>query len=84
MVDQLSASLSDKIRAYDVICDRFCFLNHLEDLSLSELHKAADNLVKLYNGDLEISLGNELVQFVAVLSRTTMSTVNQKNCSTGF
>ena len=67
MVDQLSASLSDRTRAYDVVCDRFGFLDHLEDLSISELHKAADNLVKLYNGDLEISLGNELVQFVAII-----------------
>ena len=67
VVDQLSASLSDRIRAYDVVSDRFGFLNHLEDLSISELQKAADNLVKLYNGDLAISLWNELVQFVAII-----------------
>ena len=67
VVDEFSASLSHMIQAFDVVCDRFGFLNHLEDLSISELHKAADNLVKLYNGDLEISLGNELVQFVAII-----------------
>jgi hypothetical protein len=59
--------LAEKIRAYDTVRNRFDFLNHLEDLSISELHTAAEKLIKIYQDDLEVSLGNELVQFVALI-----------------
>jgi hypothetical protein len=59
------SSLAEKIRAYDTVRNRFGFFNHLEDLSISELHTAAEKLIKIYQDDLEVSLGNELVQFVA-------------------
>jgi hypothetical protein len=43
------SSLTEKIRAYDTVRNRFDFLNHLEDLSISELHTAAEKLIKIYN-----------------------------------
>lgn len=55
VIDQLPASL---IPAYNV--------ESLEDLCVSKLYKAADKLVKIYD-NLEISLGSELVQFVALI-----------------
>jgi hypothetical protein len=32
-----------------------------------ELHTAAEKLIKIYKDDLEVTLGNELVQFVALI-----------------
>jgi hypothetical protein len=34
---------------------------------MSELHTAAEKLIKIYKEDLEENLGNELVQFVALI-----------------
>jgi hypothetical protein len=49
------------------VCDRFGFLNHLENLSISQLHTAAGQLIKIYKDDPKVSLGNELVQFEALI-----------------
>lgn len=64
-VDQFIESLSDRIAAYDTVCERFGFLSHLEDMNTTELSKAAANLVNIYNTDLEPSLEDELLHFVA-------------------
>ncbi|XP_060836346.1 uncharacterized protein LOC132919011 [Rhopalosiphum padi] len=63
VVDQLIVSLTERIGAYETICQRFGFLNKIEKLETSELQSAANYLVSIYSNDLESSLGNELIQF---------------------
>ncbi|VVC30442.1 Ribonuclease H-like domain,HAT, C-terminal dimerisation domain [Cinara cedri] len=63
VIDQLTVSLTERIAAYETICQRFGFLNTFEKLETSELQSAANYLVSIYPNDLESSLGNEFIQF---------------------
>ena len=71
VIDQFIQSLSDRIAAYDVICEHFGFLNHMEDMNANDLCSAAASLVSIYNTDLESSLEDELVHFAAFLKLNT-------------
>lgn len=59
----MTVSLTERIAAYETICQRFGFLNIFEKLETSELKSAANYLVSIYPNDLESSLGNEFIQF---------------------
>ncbi|VVC40124.1 Hypothetical protein CINCED_3A008245 [Cinara cedri] len=63
VIDQLTVSLTERIVAYETICQRFGFLNTFEKLETPELQSAANYLVSIYPNDLESSLGNEFIQF---------------------
>ena len=71
VIDQSIQSLSDRIAAYDKICERFGFLSHMEDMTANDLSSAAANLVSIYNTDLESSLEDELVHFAAFIKLNT-------------
>ncbi|XP_066947126.1 uncharacterized protein [Macrobrachium rosenbergii] len=67
VIDQIVQSLSDRIVAYDVVCERFGFLNRLEDMDADEINSAAASLVSFYKDDLEPGLKDELVHFVELI-----------------
>ncbi|XP_068994056.1 zinc finger MYM-type protein 1-like [Neodiprion pinetum] len=67
VVDQLCVSLTERLHAYETVRSRFGFLNHIDKMDAENLHAAAEALVKVYQDDLEPSLGNELVQFVSLI-----------------
>ncbi|KAL4098982.1 hypothetical protein QTP88_023485 [Uroleucon formosanum] len=70
----LYTSLTDKIKAYDIICKRFGFFSKLGIIETSELLLSATNLVNIYSEDLESTLGNELLQFNSLVN------LRQKDC----
>ena len=59
----MSLLLEHRLRAYELISSRFGFLRKLDVLSSQEILTAASDLVDVYNDDLDVCLGNELVQF---------------------
>ena len=67
VIDQFNVSLKDRINAYKNVCEYFGFLNRLDEMKPNEIMMSANNLVNKYKPDLEESLGNELVQFSALL-----------------
>ncbi|XP_064101760.1 uncharacterized protein LOC135212247 [Macrobrachium nipponense] len=67
VIDQIVKSLSDRIAAYDVVCERFGVLDRLEDMDADEISSAAASLVSFYKGDLEPSLKDELVRFIELV-----------------
>ncbi|KAE9521910.1 hypothetical protein AGLY_017717 [Aphis glycines] len=74
VIDQLYTSLTDRIKAYDIICKRFGFFRKLGNIEPSELLLSATNLVNIYSEDLEATLGNELLQFNSLVN------LRQKDC----
>ena len=59
----MSLLLEHRLRAYELISSWFGFLRKLDVLSSQEILTAASDLVDVYNDDLDVCLGNELVQF---------------------
>jgi hypothetical protein len=55
--------LEHRLSAYELISSRFGCLRKLDVLSSQEILTAASNLVEVYKDDLDVCLGNELVQF---------------------
>jgi hypothetical protein len=55
--------LEQRLHAYELISSRFRFMRKLDVLSSQEIMTAALNLVEVYKNDLDVCLGNELVQF---------------------
>jgi len=48
VIDQLYISLTDRIKAYDIICKRFGFFSKLGIIETSDLLLSATNLVNIY------------------------------------
>lgn len=65
VIDQLESSLKQRLDAYKLVDNRFGFLCKLDILDDKKIILAAQNLVKLYDNDLDDQLGNELIQFKA-------------------
>lgn len=65
VIDQLESSLKQRLDAYKLVDNRFGFLCELDILDDKKIILAAQNLVKLYDNDLDDQLGNELIQFKA-------------------
>jgi hAT family C-terminal dimerisation region len=63
VIDQFESSLQTRLEAYKLVDTRFGFLNKLDKLNHEEIISAADNLVKIYDNDLDEQFGNELIQF---------------------
>lgn len=63
VIDQFVTALEHRLSAYELISSRFGCLRKLDVLSSQEILTAASNLVEVYKDDLDVCLGNELVQF---------------------
>ncbi|KAE9523745.1 hypothetical protein AGLY_015805 [Aphis glycines] len=63
VIDQLSTSINQRLKAYEVISDRFSFFSRLYENSYKELQEAAKQLVKVYKDDLDELLCVEIVHF---------------------
>ena len=66
VIDPFVQSLSDKISAYDIVCERFEFFSRLEDMD-AEISSNAVFLVRFYKVDVESSPKDELVHFVELV-----------------
>lgn len=64
VIDQFIASLDQRLQAYKDISSQFSFFSHLKELSSDELKAAAEQLVRSYSDDLDITFIDELCQFV--------------------
>lgn len=63
VIDQFESSLRMRLEAYKLVDTRFGFLNKLDKHNNEEIILAADNIVKIYDNDLDDQFGNELTQF---------------------
>ena len=63
VIDRFVTALQHRLGAYELISSRFAFLRNLDQLSAPEIQAAASNLVAIYQDDLDVCFGNELVQF---------------------
>lgn len=59
----MSSAISQRLKAYEVICDRFGFFGQLNNLSNEELQEAAKKLVAVYDDDLDELLCVEIIHF---------------------
>ena len=64
VIDQFIASLDQRLQAYKQISSQFNFFSHLKELSSDELQAAAEQLVRSYPDDFDITFIDELCQFV--------------------
>lgn len=58
VIDQLESSLQQRLEAYELVDNCFGFLCKLDILDDKNIIIAAQNLVKLYDNDLDDQLGN--------------------------
>ncbi|KAL7300070.1 hypothetical protein TKK_0007080 [Trichogramma kaykai] len=63
VLDKISSSLSERISAYDNVNGYFGFFRQLYLLPIGDIRHYSEQLVDLYNQDLEKNLTNELIQF---------------------
>ena len=65
IIDQLKAALAHRSAAYSDAASRFGFMNNLQTLTRMEVIKHCDTLAAHYSNDIEVSLGEEMVQFLS-------------------
>ena len=63
IIDQLKAALAHRSAAYSDVANRFGFTNNLQTLTCMGVIKHCDTLAAHYSNDIEVSLGEEMVQF---------------------
>lgn len=63
VIDTFSCNLDKRLSAYELINQRFGFLRNLDKLNNKEIEIEAMKVVKIYHGDIDDNLGNELIQF---------------------
>ncbi|XP_041366776.1 zinc finger MYM-type protein 1-like [Gigantopelta aegis] len=68
IIDSLISALKKRLKAYEEISNKFGFLRNLGSMSEEQRSKLAMALINKYPNDLEASLANELLQFVALLN----------------
>lgn len=51
VIDQLSTSINQRLKAYEAICYRFGFFRRLYELGYEELQKEPKQLVRVYKYD---------------------------------
>jgi hypothetical protein len=68
VIDMLMSALSTRVSTYKEICYRFGFLQHIDKLNTDELRTAAKNLADIYSSDIEDTLGDELIQFMQLMT----------------
>ena len=64
----LLSALSTRINAYADVCQRFGFLKQMGNLSDYDIRSAAMNLTEIYSDELDICLGDEIIQFRQVVT----------------
>ena len=64
VIDQFISALEHRLGAYELISSRFGFLRKLDALSSQEIMRATSILFVVYNDDLDVCIGNELVHFI--------------------
>ena len=69
VMDQLIASLKQRMKAYEETYSRFSFLSKLDTISVEELTNKATTLCQIYQDDIDENLKNELIQFRAIYRR---------------
>jgi hypothetical protein len=67
VIDNLVAELKKRKEAYATVASRFGFLRTMKELPDDKLTLSANQLCKIYPGDFEPSLSDELLQFSAFL-----------------
>lgn len=67
VLDVLACELEKRTNAYAEMNSRFGFLRRLPNMTTNEIRSASANLVKIYEGDLDECLCDELVQFIAFM-----------------
>ena len=67
ILDVLACELEKRTNAYAEMNSRFGFLRRLPNMTTNEIRSASANLVKIYEGDLDECLCDELVQFIAFM-----------------
>lgn len=77
VIDQLSTSINQRLKAYEVICNRFGFFGRLYELSYKELQEAAKQLVTVYKDDLDELLCVEIVHFAEFMKLYSKSKPTQ-------
>lgn len=55
IIAHLIAALNDRLGASQIVCDTFCFLGKLHQMSSIELNAAAEKVIYIYTDDLEES-----------------------------
>ena len=63
MIDHLLTALQKRLKAYDVISDKFGFLSKMPLVNGDQLRDVAERLVKTYSEDLNTSFPEEIVHF---------------------
>ena len=61
-MDQFATALEHRLRTYELISSRFGCLRKLDVLHSQEILLAEWNLFEVYKNDLDVNIGNELVQ----------------------
>jgi len=79
IIDQLTTSLGDRLKAYGTLRQRFSFFSEITTMQTDKLRDSAADLVKSYPNDLEPSLVSEIVHFQAFLK--TMQTEDSEKLS---
>lgn len=77
VIDQLSTSINQRLKAYEVLCYRFGFFGRLYELSYEELQKAAKQLVIVYKNDLDELLCVEIIHFAEFMKLNSNSKPTQ-------
>lgn len=67
-VDKLLSCLKYRLAAYDSVCQRFGFLINFPSMDSNAIKLAANNLARIYDGDLDENFATELVQFQGFLA----------------
>ncbi|XP_046856081.1 uncharacterized protein LOC124449178 [Xenia sp. Carnegie-2017] len=68
IIDSLDAELRKRLSAYINIAEKFGFLRKLTDLPAEDVLENAQRLQKAFSTDLEVNLGDELLQFSSFLN----------------
>ena len=62
VIDQFEISLRLRLEAYQLVDNRFGFLNKLDTMLNKDIFTAAQNLLEIYNTVIDEQLVNELIQ----------------------
>ena len=63
MIDHLLTALQRRLKAYDVVSDKFGFLSKISSVNGDQLRDVTERLVKTYPEDLNTSFPEEIVHF---------------------
>ena len=76
ILDNLKSELTKRTKAYEKLSKTFGFLHNLHEASVEDINSGSQNLIVAYPDDLEDSLGDELIQFSALLKTNLGSSMS--------